>query len=532
MADKHVVLNTPTGSGKSLVATALHFKALAEGKTSFYTCPVKALVSEKFFDLCRLFGAEQRRHDDGRRQHQPRRADHLLHRRDPRQHGAARRRDAASTYVVMDEFHYYADRERGMAWQVPLLALDATTLPADVGDAGRHARDRPRGCTRRPGARSPSCAAGSGRCRWSSSIARRRCTRPSTSWSKSGRAPIYLVNFTQRGRRRAGAEPDERRHLVARRRRRRSARRWTARRSTRRTARTSSASSATASASTTRGCCPSTGCWSRGWRRRGCSRSSAAPTRWASASTSRSAPCCSRSCASSTARRPAILGVREFQQIAGRAGRKGFDDRGYVVAQAPEHVIENRRLADEAGAGQEGGDAQAAARRATCTGTAAPSSGCSSGTPEPLESRFEVTHGVLLSCLQGGRDAGERRAAAATGGCCRSSRARTAATAPAARAAAPGRGLLPDAAPRGHHRRRPVRGGARARRRGQRRAAARLLAPPHAVAVPGRCARAARPRGADLRAGRADAGRSRSSRTRTSCCASSSIASRPRRWRR
>src|SRR5438874_13400295 len=52
MAGKHVVLNTPTGSGKSLVATALHFKGLAEGKTSFYTSPVKALVSEKFFALC------------------------------------------------------------------------------------------------------------------------------------------------------------------------------------------------------------------------------------------------------------------------------------------------------------------------------------------------------------------------------------------------------------------------------------------------------------------------------------------------
>ena len=48
-----MVLTTPTGSGKSLVATALHFKALAEGKTSFYTCPVKALVNEKFFELCR-----------------------------------------------------------------------------------------------------------------------------------------------------------------------------------------------------------------------------------------------------------------------------------------------------------------------------------------------------------------------------------------------------------------------------------------------------------------------------------------------
>src|SRR5579862_3432991 len=58
MSGKHVVLNTPTGSGKSLVAAALHFKGLAEGKTSFYTCPIKALVSEKFFALCQLFGPD------------------------------------------------------------------------------------------------------------------------------------------------------------------------------------------------------------------------------------------------------------------------------------------------------------------------------------------------------------------------------------------------------------------------------------------------------------------------------------------
>src|SRR5437868_7026659 len=57
-AGKHVILNTPTGSGKSLVATAMHFKALAENKVSYYTCPIKALVNEKFFALCEDFGAE------------------------------------------------------------------------------------------------------------------------------------------------------------------------------------------------------------------------------------------------------------------------------------------------------------------------------------------------------------------------------------------------------------------------------------------------------------------------------------------
>ncbi len=55
MGGKNLVLNTPTGSGKSLVATALHFKALAEGKTSVYTTPIKALANEKFFALCQLF---------------------------------------------------------------------------------------------------------------------------------------------------------------------------------------------------------------------------------------------------------------------------------------------------------------------------------------------------------------------------------------------------------------------------------------------------------------------------------------------
>ena len=54
----HVVLNTPTGSGKSLVAYALHFQAMAEGRRFFYTCPIKALVNEKFFDLCKAFGPQ------------------------------------------------------------------------------------------------------------------------------------------------------------------------------------------------------------------------------------------------------------------------------------------------------------------------------------------------------------------------------------------------------------------------------------------------------------------------------------------
>src|SRR3954462_14250437 len=57
-SDNNVVLATPTGSGKSMVAIAAHFAALAQQRTTFYTAPIKALVSEKFFALCATFGAE------------------------------------------------------------------------------------------------------------------------------------------------------------------------------------------------------------------------------------------------------------------------------------------------------------------------------------------------------------------------------------------------------------------------------------------------------------------------------------------
>ena len=132
----HVVLSTPTGSGKSLVATFLHFKAMAEGKRSYYTCPIKALVNEKFFDLCRLFGPENVGMMTG---------DGAVNRDAPilcctaeiLMNLAVRDGSARVDEVVMDEFHYYGDKERGVAWQVPLLARpDARFLlmSATLGD--------------------------------------------------------------------------------------------------------------------------------------------------------------------------------------------------------------------------------------------------------------------------------------------------------------------------------------------------------------------------------------------------------------
>ena len=201
MAGKHVMLTTPTGSGKSLVATALHFKAMAEGKTSFYTCPIKALVNEKFFALCEAVRRRARRHADRRRRASTASApDRLLHRGDPGEPGPARRREPRVDYVVMDEFHYYADRERGRRLADPAAHLAARRrfllMSATLGDTQRHRAEPAATLTGREVA--VGARADSARCRSSSSTARRRCTRRSRTWCRRGRAPIYLVNFTQR----------------------------------------------------------------------------------------------------------------------------------------------------------------------------------------------------------------------------------------------------------------------------------------------------------------------------------------------
>src|ERR1700755_162114 len=135
--EKNVILNTPTGSGKSLVAAALHFKSLAQGKRSIYTCPIKALVNEKWMALCREFGPENVGLSTG---------DATVNREAPilcctaeiLANIALREGDRARVDdVVMDEFHYYADRERGVAWQVPLLTLPQSRfllMSATLGD--------------------------------------------------------------------------------------------------------------------------------------------------------------------------------------------------------------------------------------------------------------------------------------------------------------------------------------------------------------------------------------------------------------
>ena len=138
-AGDHVVLATPTGSGKSLVAVAGIVLALNAGRRAVWTAPIKALVAEKFFDLVDLLGAEQvglATGDAAINSDAPVLvctaevlANHAL---------AHRRRPATFGFACLDEFHYYGDPDRGWAWQVPLLELTELPDAAGVGDARRH----------------------------------------------------------------------------------------------------------------------------------------------------------------------------------------------------------------------------------------------------------------------------------------------------------------------------------------------------------------------------------------------------------
>lgn len=194
---QNVIMNTPTGSGKSLVAAAAHFAALADGRRSVYTAPLKALVSEKFFALCEAFGAERVGMVTG---------DAAVNSAAPIICATAEilanwaLRDGAEAdvdTVIADEFHFYADPQRGWAWQVPLLCLPQcqfVLLSATLGPTERFAAE----LTRRTGRET---------------VTVRSAERPVPLRFEYGtlplhasiedllernRAPVYVVHFTQR----------------------------------------------------------------------------------------------------------------------------------------------------------------------------------------------------------------------------------------------------------------------------------------------------------------------------------------------
>lgn len=143
LSGHHAIVNTPTGSGKSLIALGMHFVALAQQKRSYYTAPLKALVSEKFFELVSVFGAHNVGMITGDSQINSQAlvvcctAEILANQ-------ALREGERADvSCVAVDEFHFYADPHRGWAWQVPLITLPHTQfvlMSATLGDTDKIAQ--------------------------------------------------------------------------------------------------------------------------------------------------------------------------------------------------------------------------------------------------------------------------------------------------------------------------------------------------------------------------------------------------------
>jgi superfamily II RNA helicase len=195
----NVVLATPTGSGKSLVATGALYSALAAGRRSYYTAPIKALVSEKFFALCDVFGAANVGMLTG---------DAAVNSDAPiiactaeiLANIALREGGEHSTcgdlMVVMDEFHFYGDPDRGWAWQVPLLELPEAQfllMSATLGDTAFLQKD----LTRRTGRETALVAGAERPVPLFYSYATTPMHETIGDLLTTRQAPIYVVHFTQ-----------------------------------------------------------------------------------------------------------------------------------------------------------------------------------------------------------------------------------------------------------------------------------------------------------------------------------------------
>jgi len=399
LAGHNVILKTPTGSGKSLVAAAMHYKSLCEGRRSYYTCPIKALVNEKFLALCRDFGPENvgMSTGDATVNHD---APIICCTAEILANIALRDGQFADVDdVIMDEFHYYSERERGVAWQVPLLTMPHARfllISATLGDTEFFERE----LTRLTGA--PTVAV------WSAerpvplefSYSEEALDEIVLRLKEQGSLPAYLVHFTQRNATQTAQNllslsfctPAEKVKL----------------------------SEALAKVSFN----SPFGKDIKKYLRAGIGVHHAGmlPKYRILVEKLAQENLLKLICGTDTlgvgvnvpirtvlftslvkfdGEKMRVLPVRDFLQISGRAGRKGFDDIGYVIVQAPEHVIENRKMERKAAENP---------KKASKLRRMQPEKGAivwdektfqklMDSPPEPLVSSFSVGHGMLLNVL-------------------------------------------------------------------------------------------------------------------------------------
>lgn len=395
----NVILNTPTGSGKSLVALAWQFRAICQGRRSYYTVPVKALANEKFLSLCNTFGPEQVGMITGDATVNPHApvicctAEILAN--------LALREGAAAPVdeVIMDEFHYYSDVERGVAWQVPLLTLSNARfllMSATLGETAFFEK----GISELTGTATVLVKSEQRPVPLEFEYSTTALEEKVEEMVNADRAPIYLVNFTQRAcaetaqnlMSRNFCSKEEKRAIVE----------------------------AIADADFR----SPYGKEMKKLLRHGLGIHHAGllPKYRVTVEKLAQRGLLKVICGTDTlgvgvnvpirtvlftqlfkfgGQSTKTLAVRDFKQISGRAGRRGFDDVGYVVAQAPAHVIDNIKATNKAEA--KGKKSRAVMKRPPERGFVmwdedtfrrlidAPS--------EKLSSSFSVRHGTLLNVL-------------------------------------------------------------------------------------------------------------------------------------
>ncbi len=394
---RNVILNTPTGSGKSLVASALHFHALAQGRRSAYTCPIKALVNEKWLSLCREFGPQNVGLSTG---------DATINRDAPilcctaevlANMALRQGPDCPVRDVVVDEFHYYSDRERGVAWQVPLLTMSRARfllMSATLGET-----DFFEGELRRlTGREAVTVKSGTRPVPLDFSYAETPLAQTLEGLVSAGRAPVYVVHFTQ-------AEASE------------SAQDFTSINVC-----TREEKAALASALEGARFQSPYGPDIKRWLRHGIGLHHAGllPRYRVLVEQLAQRGLLKVICGTDTlgvginvpirtvlftrlckfdGQKVGILTARDFHQMAGRAGRKGYDDVGWVVAQAPEHVVENLKL--EAKAARDGKKVvkRKPPEKNFVNWDRNTFQRLIGAAPEKLQSRFTVSHGMLLNVL-------------------------------------------------------------------------------------------------------------------------------------
>ncbi len=396
---RHVILNTPTGSGKSLVATALHFRALALGRRSVYTCPIKALVNEKFLALCRDFGPENVGMATG---------DATVNRdapilcctaeilaQDALRYGV----ESEFTDVIMDEFHYYADRERGVAWQVPLLTLERAQfllMSATLGNTTFFATELER-LTRVP------CTVVAGRERpvpLEYSYVETSVETTVASLMEQCRAPVYVVHFSQNDASQRAQDlmsmnfctPAEKNALKE---------ALVGQKFTSPFGKEVRKFLAHGIGIHHAGLLPKYRVLVESLALKGLLKVICGTDTLGVGVNVPIRTVLMTRLTKYDGQKTRTLTVRDFHQITGRAGRKGFDDIGYVMAVAPEHVVENAKLAAKAG-----GDEKKLRKMVKkkppegFVGWSEETYGkLQAGVPEPLTSHFSVTHGMLLHVL-------------------------------------------------------------------------------------------------------------------------------------